>query len=96
MFGYPGKPCVDSRGIIFFQKEYKDAAQFGEQAIVDTVNAALENLFPGPLPKTYMTLDTVAPIVSNVYNYAGKHYAVLLRGLWMVVNDYMGARLSSM
>lgn len=81
---------VDSRGIIFFQKEYKDAAQFGERAIVDTVNAALEKFIPGPLPKTYMALDTVAPIVSNVYNYAGKHYAVLLRGLWMVVNDYMG------
>lgn len=81
---------VDSRGIIFFQKEYKDAAQFKEQAIVHTVNAELEKFIPGPLPKTYMALDTVAPIAANVYNYAGKHYAVLLRGLWMVVNDYMG------
>lgn len=80
----------DSRGIIFFQKEYKDVAQLQYQAIVDTVNAELERYIPGPLPRTYMALDTVAPIDSKVYNFDGDHYAVLMRGLWMVVNDYMG------
>lgn len=80
----------DSRGIIFFQKEYKDIAQLEYQTIVDTVNAELERYIPGPLPRTYMALDTVAPIDSKVYNFDGDHYAVLMRGLWMVVNDYMG------
>lgn len=81
---------VDSRGIIFFQKEYKDAAQFDKQAIVDSVNTELRKFIPGPLPKTYMALDTVAPVVAKTYKYEGKHYAVMMRGLWMVVNDFMG------
>lgn len=80
----------DSRGIIFFEKEYKDVAQFQYQTIVDTVNAELERYIPGPLPGTYMALDTVAPVDAKVYNYDGDHYAVLMRGLWMVENDYMG------
>lgn len=81
---------TDSRGIIFFEKEYKDIAQFQYQTIVDTVNAQLERYIPGPLPATYMALDAVAPVDAKVYNYEGDHYAVLMRGLWMVVNDYMG------
>lgn len=81
---------VDSRGIIFFQRRYSNLNMFQYQHILDTVNAVLEANIPGPLPKTYMALDTVAPIVSRTYNYDEVHYAVLMKGLWTVVNDFMG------
>ncbi|HBO27029.1 MULTISPECIES: DUF4837 family protein [Culturomica] len=81
---------TDGRGIIFFEKEYKDASQFHVQAIVDTVNAELKRNIPGPLANTYMALDTIAPTETKIFNYNGDHYAVMMRGLWTVVNDYMG------
>lgn len=41
---------TDGRGIIFFEKEYKDASQFHVQAIVDTVNAELKRNIPDRWP----------------------------------------------
>lgn len=80
----------DSKGFIFIQRPYKDIAQFQFQAIIDTVNKVLEQNIPGPLAGSYMALDTVAPVATETYNYDRTHYAVLMRGLWMVKNDYMG------
>ncbi len=37
-----------------------------------------------------MALDMVTPMMTAVYQYEGEHYAVLMKGLWTVVNDFMG------
>lgn len=37
-----------------------------------------------------MAIDTVTPLVMQTYNYDEDHYAVMMRGLWTVVNDFMG------
>lgn len=79
----------DSKGFIFIQRPYKDIAQFQYQAIMDTVMSELQRNIPGPLPGSYMTLDTVTPMISQTYNYDEDHYAVLMRGLWTVTNDFM-------
>lgn len=81
---------TDGRGIVFFTKEYKDVAQFQYQAIVDTVNAELKRNIPGPLAGTYMALDLSIPVDMKIYSFDGDHYAVLIKGLWTVINDYMG------
>lgn len=81
---------VDSRGIVFIQRKYEGMEQFAYQRIIDTVNAELKRNIPGPLPATYMAIDTVTPVISKTYNYDGTHYAVMMRGLWTVVNDFMG------
>ncbi len=79
-----------SRGFVFFQKNYTDRKQFDFQAIAATINRELRQYIPGPLPGSYMALDTVIPWETEHYQYDDKHYAIKAKGLWNVVNDYMG------
>lgn len=80
----------DSRGVVFFQEEYVNEGQFNYMVIQEKVNDILKAYIPGPLKGSYMILNTVAPISSVTYNYDGRFYAVLQRGLWEVENDFMG------
>ena len=48
---------------------------------------------PGPREGSYMALDLEIPYTAVQYKYNG-HYAVLFRGLWTVVNDFMAGRMS--
>lgn len=81
---------VDSKGIIFFEEPYEQQGQFNAQVIMDRVDEELKKYIPGPLDHTWMALDAQTPISAATYSYDGKHYAVLIRGLWTVVNDFMG------
>lgn len=81
---------VDSRGIVFFQRKYENVNQFDYQRIIDVVNEELKQNIPGPLAGSYMAIDTVTPVDSKTYNFDKIHYAVMMRGLWTVVNDFMG------
>ncbi|MDE7074031.1 MAG: DUF4837 family protein [Odoribacter sp.] len=81
---------VDSKGIIFFQEQYVSEGQFSDVVIVDRVNEMLKKYIPGPLNNTWMALDVNTPMTVANYPYEGEHYAVLVKGLWTVVNDFMG------
>lgn len=81
---------VDSKGIVFFQERYEEEGQMNYQVIIDKVNEILKSNIPGPLPNTWMRLDTKSPISSATYNYNNENYAVMMRGLWDVENDFMG------
>ena len=81
---------VDSRGLVVIERKFEGMEQFRYQRIIDTVNAALRRNIPGPLNGSYMAIDTVTPLVMKTYNYDEDHYAVMVRGLWTVVNDFMG------
>jgi len=81
---------VDSRGFIFFEEPYESVSQLEYQVILDEVNEKLKQFIPGPLDSTWMVLDMVTPMTAANYQYAGKHYAWLIKGLWQVENDYMG------
>ena len=81
---------VDSRGFIFFEEPYESVSQLEYQVILDEVNEKLKQFIPGPLDSTWMALDMVTPMTAANYQYAGKHYAWLIKGLWQVENDYMG------
>lgn len=80
----------DSRGIIFFEEPYTDASELNYQIIMDRVNEVLKQNIPGPLKNSYMTLNMLVSPLVNTYNYQGEYYAVILKGLWEVENDFMG------
>jgi len=79
---------VDSKGFVFFQENYEDQGQFNYQVIIDRVNQELKKYIPGPLPNTWMALDEQVPMTMATYQYEGR-YAVLIKGLWTAVNDFM-------
>lgn len=81
---------VDSKGIIFFQEPYVNESQLNYQIILDRVNEQLKKYIPGPRDSTWMSLDMVTPMTAATYNYDGKYYAVLVKGLWVAANDFMG------
>lgn len=81
---------VDSKGIIFFEERYEDESQLNYRIIQDKVNEMLKAYIPGPLKNTWMALDMVTPMMTATYQFEGVHYAVLMKGLWTVVNDFMG------
>lgn len=78
----------DSKGIIFFQEKYEDPSQFTYQFIQERMNEELKKYVPGPLKNTYMALDMAIPATVVNYQFNG-HYTILIRGLWMVENDFM-------
>ncbi len=82
--------AVNSRGFIFFQEPYTHESQLNYRIILERVNEELQKHIPGPLDSTWMALDMVTPVTAANYEYNGKHYAFLFKGLWMVANDYMG------
>lgn len=81
---------VDSKGIIFFEEPYVSESQLNYQVILDRVNEELKKYIPGPRDSTWMALDMVTPMTAATYNYDGKYYAVLVKGLWVAANDFMG------
>lgn len=81
---------IDSKGIVFFQEKYEEEGQLNYTVIIDKVNEVLKANIPGPLKDSWMKLDTYSPITSSTYNYNNENYAIMMRGLWDVENDFMG------
>lgn len=79
----------NSRGVVFFEEPYTDESQFDYHVIVDRVNEELKKYIPGPLDSTWMALDLNIPMTAAQYEYDGKHYAMMIKGLWTVENDFM-------
>lgn len=80
----------DSRGVIFFQEKYENESQLNYRVIADRVNDELKKYIHGQRDSTWMSLDMVTPMSSATYNYEGLYYAVLMKGLWTLKNDFMG------
>lgn len=81
---------ADSRGIVFFQRPYESRSQLEYTVILDEVNGELKKYIPGPRDSTWMALDVKTPITAAAYKYDGEYYAMLLKGLWVAENDFMG------
>lgn len=81
---------VDSKGIIFFQEPYENASQLDYHIVLDRVNEELKEYIPGPRDSTWMALDMVTPMTAANYDFDGKYYALLVKGLWIAENDFMG------
>ena len=77
-----------SQGLIFFQDSLEDIAQFNTQIIVDRFNEVLKENVPGPIDSSWMALDMISPYSAN-QTILHENYAIQMRGLWYVENDFM-------
>ncbi|MFB6307136.1 MAG: DUF4837 family protein [Flavobacteriales bacterium] len=86
------------QGIIIYTRPYKDSSLFSKKEIIKFRDSMLKKYIPGPSPGSYMTTETrfpsVAPIKKEVTH--EDQYAVVLRGLWRVENDFMGGPFISL
>lgn len=77
--------------LLIYQTPYLDTAQFGVNSLVAMRNMMLKQYIPGPLEGSYMATETefVPPLVNYVPDFPAG-YAVEMRGMWKVENDFMG------
>ncbi len=80
----------DSEGFIIYQTDYTSQDAFRPKKIINNRNAFTKENIPGPSDSSYMSTDTlyVKPVFEKK-NLNG-NYIVETRGLWKVVNDFMG------
>jgi hypothetical protein len=80
-----------SQGIIIFRETYLDTAQFSKESISARTMRMLQQYIPGSVHESYMTLDEefLVPEPKLVNGFV-TDYAIELRGLWDVENDFMG------
>lgn len=79
----------NSKGIISYNYPYTAEEQFDVENLIKKRNTYLRNYIPGPTQGSYMTTDTNIPYEVKHYEFNG-NYAVEIRGLWKVENDFMG------
>lgn len=80
-----------SQGFFIFKEAYMDTAQFSSASIKARINRILKQYVPGPTEGSYMTLDEKYYVPEpKVITDFPTNYAVELRGLWDVENDFMG------
>lgn len=77
--------------LVLYQTPYLDTAQFSVNSLVAMRNMMMQKYIPGPLEGSYMTTETefVPPLVRTVPDFPAG-YAVEMRGMWRVENDFMG------
>lgn len=77
--------------LVIYQTPYKDTIQFSEASLVAMRDMMLQQYIPGPLEGSYMATETefVPPLVQPVKDFPAG-YTVEMRGMWRVVNDFMG------
>ncbi|HEY9113534.1 MAG TPA: DUF4837 family protein, partial [Bacteroidales bacterium] len=80
-----------SQGFVIISEEYQDTAQFSTASILSRTNRFLKQFVPGSVDSSYMIIDDVSlePMVSLASDFLVE-YAVEIRGLWKVENDFMG------
>lgn len=80
-----------SADIVIYQTPYKDTLQFETQSLVAMRDMMLGQYIPGPSEGSYMGTETefVPPLVTTASQFPAG-YAKEMRGMWRVVNNYMG------
>lgn len=84
-----------SQGILIYSYPYTDDSTFTSKYMIAKRNIILRDNVPGPLEGSYMSTENQLPVVFNVFKYNGNH-AAEIRGLWTVVNDFMGGPFVSL
>ena len=77
--------------IVIYQTPYKDTLQFEVNSLVAMRDMMMQQHIPGPLEGSYMGTETefVPPLVTTVNDFPAG-YTKEMRGMWRVVNDFMG------
>ena len=77
--------------IVIYQTPYLDTLQFEANSLVAMRDMMMQQHIPGPLEGSYMGTETefVPPLVTTVKDYPAG-YTKEMRGMWRVINDFMG------
>ena len=77
--------------IVIYQTPYIDTLQFEASSLVAMRDMMMQQHIPGPLEGSYMGTETefVPPLVTTVKDFPAG-YTKEMRGMWKVVNDFMG------
>jgi hypothetical protein len=78
-----------SQGILIYTYPYTSDSTFTEDFLRARRNIFLKRNVPGPIPGSYMTTETMVPLLFNTFKMNG-NYAAELRGQWKLENDFMG------
>ena len=82
--------------ILIYQTPYLDTAQFNKESLVAFRDRMLQQNIPGPLEGSYMKTETefVPPMLTFASDFP-TDYALELRGMWCVENDFMAGSFVS-
>lgn len=80
-----------SADLVIYQTPYRDTLQFETQSLVAMRNMMEGQYIPGPSEGSYMgtEVEFVPPLVTTAIGFPAG-YAKEMRGMWKVVNNYMG------
>jgi hypothetical protein len=84
-----------SQGLLIYSYPYAEDETFTVNYMVARRNIILRDNVPGSLPGSYMSTESQLPVVYNVFKRNG-NYSAEMRGLWIVVNDFMGGPFISL
>jgi hypothetical protein len=78
-------------GFLVYYRPYKDTAQFNSRNIIRTRDSITRKYIPGAVEGSFMTssVDIIPPQFKRTSKFP-MGFAVETRGLWKVVNDFMG------
>jgi hypothetical protein len=78
-----------SQGIVVYTFPYISDSTFTENYLVAKTDSVLEINVPGPTAGSYMAVEKQIDQVLSIFEH-NKNYAVEMRGLWRLENDFMG------
>jgi hypothetical protein len=78
-----------SQGVVVYTFPYISDSTFTENYLVAKTDSVLEINVPGPTDGSYMAIEKQIDQVLNIFEH-NKNYAVEMRGLWRLENDFMG------
>lgn len=78
-------------GIFIYKRPYTDTLVFQEDVILDTRDELTKQYIPGPSEGSYMAIsrEVIPPVIRKSRDFK-TGYLAETRGLWEVVNDFMG------
>lgn len=83
------EPQKYSLGILIYYSKYTDTLAFKLENIIAKRDSVTKKYIPGSVKNSYMTTAKIVKPTSKVVNF-NDLYAVEVRGLWEVENDFMG------
>jgi hypothetical protein len=78
-----------SQGVILYFYPYTEMTSFNPDVIVRKQDSITKKYIPGPAKGSYMKISMFEPPVTKQIEFNGG-YAVEMRGLWELQNDFMG------
>ena len=84
-----------TQNIFVYTYPYESDSTFTLKYLLEKRNYMTKKYIPGPTPGSYMTTEMQLPQDFNFLNYQG-NYAMEMRGLWKVQNDFMGGPFVSL